>query len=63
MKKFLIQNDIENNFIKYGKFIKANDSFKQVLLIRDEDNISISFNRNKSNDFIKNVYNTSKIGK
>ena len=59
-KKYFIQNDIESNFIKYGKYIKANDSFKKILLERDDNDISINKIRNKSNDYLNNMYNTSK---
>ena len=58
IKNYLIQNDIENNYIKYGKYIKANDSFKQILLKKDDDDAS--YNRNKSNDYINDIYYNNK---
>ena len=54
-ESFLIQNEIEDNYIKYGKFIKATDSFSQFMLKNDENEIMKDKYINKTNEHFLNT--------
>ena len=57
---YLIQNEIESNYVKYGKRIKAVDSFKQVMLKTDENELN-DLNINKTaGHYLNKIYHKSK---
>ena len=47
LDSYLIQNDIEDNYIKYGKNIKASESFQKIMLNKEENEIN-NYYKNKS---------------
>ena len=47
---YLIQNDIENNYQKYGKYIKVSESLKKIILNQEDNNEIIDNYMNKTKD-------------
>ena len=43
---YLIQNDIEDNYVKFGKNMKASESFKKIILNNDENEINNNYINN-----------------